>query len=151
MENATEQEAIRTPIHLWVVGVVAVLWNAIGVVDYVMMRTHNMHYLEAAMPTGDARATLAYMDAMPLLASCGWALGVWGAIAGSLLLLARSRYAVIAYAVSLVGAVVSFAFQFTGPPRPASMSSPVLPIIITVIAMALLLYARWMRSRGVLR
>jgi hypothetical protein len=32
-----------------------------------------------------------------------------------------------------------------------SDDGPVVPVIVTIIAIGLLLYARWMRSRGVLR
>ncbi len=143
--------AARTPVHLWIVGIVALLWNMIGVTDYVMMRTRNADYFRAVMPDLNLADALGYMDSMSLLASAGWALGVWGALIGTLLLLARSRHAVVAYLVSLVGAVIAFAFQFTGPTPPPGMDDPVVPVVVTVIAIALLLYARWMRSRGVLR
>jgi hypothetical protein len=42
-----------------------------------------------------------------------WALGVWGALAGSMLLLLRSRRAVTAFAASLVGLAVSTGYQLT--------------------------------------
>ena len=141
----------KAPVHLWIVGILALLWNMIGVTDYVMMRTRNEGYFRRLMPDLDLAAALAYMDKMSLLAGIGWALGVWGALVGTLLLLARSRHAVLAYLVSLVGAVIAFIHQFTGPTPPAGMDDPVVPIIVTIIAAGLLLYARSMRSRGVLR
>ena len=52
---------------------------------------------------------------------------------------------------SLVGAVVAFIYQFTGPTPPAGMDDPVVPVVVTIIALGLLLYARAMRARGVLR
>ncbi len=140
----------RTPAHLWIVGVLALLWNAIGVSDYAMMRTRNEGYFRALMPDLNITAALAYVDAMPLLQSIGWALGVWGALAGTILLLMRSRHAVTAYLVSLVGAVVAFAHQFLGAAPPAGMDDPVVPAMVTLIAIALLFYARWMRGKGVL-
>jgi len=136
---------------LWVVGILALLWNAIGVTDYVMMRTRNEEYFRSVMPDLNVGAALAYMDSMPLWASIGWALGVWGAVAGTLLLFARSRHSVVVLMVSLIGALISFAHQFAGPTPPAGMDDPVVPIIVTGIAVALLLYARWMTARGVLR
>ena len=141
----------RTPVHLWIVGVLALLWNMIGVTDYAMMRTRNEGYFRALMPDLNITAALGYMDAMPLLQSLGWALGVWGALVGTLLLLLRNRHAVTAYLVSLVGAVVAFAHQFLGAAPPAGMDDPVVPAIVTLIAIALLVYARWLRERGVLR
>ena len=150
-EREDGHTASRTPVHLWIVGVLALLWNLVGVTDYVMMRTRNADYFRAVMPDLKLADALGYMDAMPLLASAGWALGVWGAMVGTLLLLARSRHAVAAYFVSLLGALVAFFHQFTGPTPPPGMDDPVVPIMVTLIAIALLLYARWMRARGVLR
>ena len=141
----------KTPVHLWIVGILGLLWNRIGVTDYVMMRTRNEGYFRSIMPDLNLDAALAYMDSMSLLAGIGWALGVWGALVGTLLLLARSRHAVLAYLLSLVGAVIAFVHQFTGPTPPAGMDDPVVPIVVTIIALGLLLYARAMQSRGVLR
>ena len=151
MTETTTADVRRTPVHLWIVGVIALAWNMIAVVDYVMMRSRNEGYLRSVMPDLDPKVALGYMDSMPLIASAGWGLGVWGAFAGTLLLLARSRHAVLAYLASLIGAVVTFAIQFTGPTPPAGMDDPVIPIMVIIIATALLVYARAMRAKGVLR
>ena len=41
---------VRTPVHLWIVGIVALLWNAIGCYDYLMTRMRNTDYFEKMMP-----------------------------------------------------------------------------------------------------
>ena len=139
------------PIHLWIVGALALLWNAFGGYDYVMTRTKNVDYLASMMPQVDPATTLAYIDSMPLLSSAGWALGVWGGLLGAVLLLMRSRHAVPVFLVSLLGAVVTFGLQFFGPVRPPeALASPTMPIVITLISLGLFLYARTMRQRGVL-
>jgi len=33
------------PLHLWVVGILALLWNAIGVLNYLMTQTRNETYM----------------------------------------------------------------------------------------------------------
>ena len=76
----------RTPWHLWAVGLLSLAWNAIGGIDYTMTQTHNAAYLAAATP-----AQIAWFAGFPAWEVAAWALGVWGASAGSLLLLARSR------------------------------------------------------------
>ncbi|MDQ3246368.1 MAG: hypothetical protein M3Q52_05665 [Pseudomonadota bacterium] len=142
----------RTPAHLWIVGLLSLLWNAFGAYDYTMTRTRNMDYL-SSMPGVDAEEMLAYIDGFPLWAEIGWGLGVWGAILGSILLLMRSRYAVWSFAVSLVGAAVSFAYQLTST-APAGTEDGMMafvPWIILAIALALFLYARAMRGQRVLR
>lgn len=151
MASDINSVSVKTPVHLWIVGILALVWNLIGVVDYVMSRSRNDEYFRAVMPSLDPAMIYAYIDRMPLLVAAGWGLGVWGALVGTLLLLARSRHAVLAYLVSLVGALVSFGFQFTVNPPPAGMDEPVMPVVITLIALALLLYARAMRAKGVLR
>jgi len=141
----------RTPAHLWIVGVLSLLWNSIGGVDYTMTRLRNADYLSQV---GDPEAILAYIDAMPLYAQVGWGLGVWGALIGSVLLLMRSRYAVHAFGVSLAGAVVSLGGQYLGPPMPASMEvgmAKYMPIVIIALAAAQLWYAMRQAKAGVLR
>jgi hypothetical protein len=141
----------RTPWHLWVVGILSLLWNGFGGYDYTMTRLRNVDYLSQA---GDPAAVLAYVDAMPLYAQVGWGLGVWGSLLGSILLLARSRHAVTAFAVSLLGAVLSFAGQYLGPPPPAAMNEGAMkymPLLIIALVVLQLWYATRQRATGVLR
>lgn len=141
----------RAPWHLWVFGGLSLLWNAFGGYDYIMTRLRNLDYLSA---TGDPNVMLAYIDAMPLYAQIGWGLGVWGSVAGSVLLLMRSHYAVHAFAASLLGAVLSFAAQYLGPPAPAAMNEGAMkymPLFIIVLVALQLWYAARQRASGVLR
>lgn len=147
---ATDRRAV--PTHLWIVGVLALIWNAFGAYDYLMTRLHNSAYLKSMMPNVDPSTALAYVDSMGLVAAIGWGLGVWGALAASILLLMRSRHAVLLYLLSLVGMALSFGTQFFGPHTPPpGMDNPIIPIVISVVGIALFLYARAMRQRGVLR
>src|SRR3990170_4318635 len=101
----------RTPVHLWIVGILALLWNAWGGYDYIMTKTRNTDYLTSMMPNVDPNAVLAYIDAYPIYAQIGWGLGVWGGVLGSILLLMRSRYAVWSFAASILGMVLSFGYM----------------------------------------
>ena len=142
------------PVHLWIVGALALLWNAIGCYDYFMTRTRNTDYLAKMMPDVDPKAMLAWVDAFPLWAQFGWGLGVWMGLAGAVLLLMRHRWAVPAFLVSMVGAVLGLGYQIVGaPPAPGSTGGmmEMMPYVIIAIAIALFLYARAMRQKGVLR
>ena len=139
----------RQPAHLWIVGGLATLWTAFGCYDYLMTQTRNQAYLAMYGPD-----VMAYFESFPAWAVALWALGVWGALAGSLLLLARSRHAVILYAVSIAGLLVTTIYQFVMTSPPQSLTTPgmtVMMIVIWVIALGLLAYARAMRAKGVLR
>ncbi len=147
-------QSVRTPIHLWIVGVLATCFNAFGCYDYLMTRTRGVAHIKAMMPDVDAPAYMAYIDGFPTWASIGWALGVWFGLAGCLLLLLRHRLAVPALLVSLAGAVVGLGYQIARPATVAGMSNAAnifVPIAIIAIAAGLFLYARAMRIRGVLR
>ena len=152
MQQAVET---RTPVHLWIVGGLATLWNAFGCYDYLMTRTRNTDYLASMMPGVDPNAMLTYVDAMPIYAQIGWGLGVWGGLAGAILLLLKSRFAVHAFALSFLGIILSIGYSLIlAPPPPAGSDqgmSAIMPYVIIVVGAALLFYAWTQRSRGVLR
>lgn len=133
----------KTPWHVWVVGVASVLWNAISFYDFTFTNLRDPAYLADIPPE-----IIQMIDAFPVWALAAWALGVWGAMAGSLLLLLRSRYAVLAFAASLVGlaATTVYRFGFAG----EQMSQDPVLVLIWAIAILLLVYAWRMRQRGIL-
>ena len=146
--------AARTPVHVWIVGLLATLWSCFGCVDYLMTRMRNTDYLASAMPGVDPNAMLAWIDNFPLYVQVGWGLGVWLGLLGSILLLLRNRWAVWSYGLSLAGAVVSLGYQIALAPPLAGMDggfNKVMPYVIIAICLALFLYARAMAKRGVLR
>ena len=139
----------KAPVHLWIVAVLATVWNAFGAFDYIMTQTRNEAYL--AHFTDPQRA---YFDSFPMWMEATWAFGVWGGMAGALLLLLRSRYAVAAFAISLAGLAISTVYQYVLTDPPADMMTGTMigmNVAIWAIAIGLLLYAMRMRRNGVLR
>jgi hypothetical protein len=148
------QQAVsaRTPAHLWIVGILSLIWNAFGAYDYTMSNMHNMKYLGSM--GGDPIRMLAYMDSMPMYAKLGWALGVWAALLGSVLLLIRSRYALYAFTASILGMVLSFGGQYLGPPQPPEMTAGAMkyvPMVIILLGLFQAWYAWRETKAGVLR
>jgi hypothetical protein len=149
--NATvASERAGVPWHLWVVGIVSLCWNGYGAYDYTMSHVGGLAFFESVGLDAEA---FAWFEAMPAWAVAAWAIGVWVSVAGSILLLLRSRHAATAFAVSLVGALISFAYQFASE-RPASLEggmATVMPIVILIGIAAQWYYARRMTAAGVLR
>lgn len=147
--NATVSDARAiAPWHLWAVGIVSLCWNGFGAYDYLMTVTHDAAWLANVPP-----AAMAIVDAFPAWAVAAWAVGVWVSVLGSLLLLIRSRHAASAFLVSLLGAVVSYAYQATTG-LPAAMGGAgywIMPAVILVAIVLQWLYARRMAAAGVLR
>jgi len=140
----------KTPVHLRVVGGVSLLWNAFGAFDYTMTKMANADYLAGFTPEQQA-----WFASFPVWANIGWALGVWGSVLGSILLLARSRHAVAAFAVSLVGLAISCVYQFgmhyADLTRMFGSFPAVFTLVIWAILIALFVYARRQVAAGVLR
>ena len=150
-----EVETGKAPIHLWIVGLLALLWNGFGCYDYLMTRMRNLDYFRSMAPEVDAEAMLAWVDAFPIYAQFGWGLGVWMGLIGSVLLLMRHRWAVPALGLSLAGAVLGLGYQiFLAPPPPPPMDQgamAMMPWVIILVAAALFYYAHVQRKKGVLR
>lgn len=144
---------MRTPMHLWIVGALSLLWNAFGAYDYLMTRMRNTDYLASAMPGVDPQAALAWVDGFPIYAQIGWGLGVWCGLAGALLLLIRNRWAVWAFGLSLFGGVLGLGYQIVAAPPLAGAEGfmfDVMPYVIILVAVGLYAYARAMEKKGVL-
>lgn len=148
-------ERPATPWHLWLIGILALLFTLFGGYDYYMSQIGDRAYIEAAVGGMgiDVDAAVDYFANFPLWMDLVWAIGVWGGVAGAVLLLLRSRFAFPVWLVSLIALVVSNAYGFINPipgitdPRPTYMAIAV----VFVIMLALTLYARAMAKRGVLR
>lgn len=148
-------QARRAPVHLWIVGVLAALWNGFGCYDYLMTRMRNLEYFRSMAPDVDPNAMLAWVDGFPIYAQFGWGLGVWMGLLGSILLLMRHRWAVPALGLSFLGAVIGLGYQifFAAPPPPPMDKGgmAMMPWVIIAIAGALYFYAHRQQKAGVLR
>ena len=149
------QQAVETrpvPVHLWIVGLAALLWSAFGCYDYVMTRMRDANYLKSMMPDVDPGAFLSYVDSLPIWAAAGWGLGVWMGLIGSILLLMRNRWAIPAYALSLLGAVVGLGYQMSNPmPGLTRLVAIGIPAFIILVCFGLFYYARAQGASGALR
>jgi hypothetical protein len=100
--------ARAAPWHLWAVAAIGVAWNGFGVYDYVMSKTAGESYFRQM---GMTDAQIAYMASFPTWMTAIWAIGVWGALLGTLLLFLRNRLASPVFAASLAAFVVSLIYS----------------------------------------
>ena len=93
---------VKTPVHLWIVGVLALLWNLMGAFNYVATQFELDFYMSQF-----TAEELAYFNAFPAWATAGWAFAVWAAFAGSIGLLLRKCWSMWAFVIALAGLAVS--------------------------------------------
>ena len=141
----------RTPWHLWAVGLVSLFWNGFGAYDYLMTHIRGDAYLTGM---GMTEAQVAYYHAMPSWTLAAWAIGVWGSVAGSVLLLLRRGWALHAFAASLAALVASLVYTFVlsdGAQTMGSGQGAIRYVVITAACLFFVWYAWAMGRKGVLR
>ncbi|HET9694869.1 MAG TPA: hypothetical protein VFP48_10820 [Steroidobacteraceae bacterium] len=146
--DAQAMTPARTDWKLWAVGVVALLWNAMGAFDYLMTQTKNAEYLANFTPE-----QLEYFYDFPAWMVAAWAIAVWGGVLGALLLLMRRRLAEHVFLVSFVAMVLTTFYSYVlsnGAELFGGVGSHVFSALIFLVALGLYLYTRHLRKRGVL-
>ena len=146
-ETSGGESRRKTPVHLWIVGVLSLLWNAMGAFDYLATHLRLEFYMSQF-----SEEQLAYFYGFPAWAVAGWAFGVWGAFAGSIGLLLRKKWSVWAFGISLAGMVVSSIYNLVLSNGAEIMGSSgmIFTAFIWVVAIFLFLYARVQATQGVL-
>lgn len=144
--NAGEARS-KTPVHLWIVGVLALLWTAMGAFDYLATQLELEFYMSQFTPE-----QFEYFTSFPTWMTAFWAFGVWGAFAGSVGLLLRKKWAVWAFVVSIAGLFVTSIYNFgmTNGAEIMGTGGAIFTVVIWIVALFLLWYSWAQAKKGVL-
>ena len=142
------ENPVKTPIHLWIVGIVSTLWNAMGAFDYYATQSRMESYMSQFTPE-----QLEYFYGFPAWMDAVWAIAVWGSLLGSLGLLMRKRWASWLFGAAILGLGASTVYNFVLSDGMAAMGTEgaVFTVVIWVVALFLFFYSRAMAARGVLK
>jgi hypothetical protein len=142
------QSAPITPAHLWIVGILAVVWNAIGAYDYTATQFKFESYMSQFTPE-----QLDYFYSFPAWMDAAWAIAVWAAVLGSIVLLMRKALAAWLFGISILGLGASTVYNFILSDGMAIMGegAATFSAIIWLIALFLYFYSSAMAKRRVLR
>jgi hypothetical protein len=140
--------AVKAPIHLWIIGILSLLWNAVGAFDYLATEMKLESYMSQF-----SQAQLDYFYAFPKWVVAAWAIAVWGSLLGSFALLLRKAWAVWLFGLGILGLAVTTVYNFVLANGLEIMGSGAAKFtaVIWVIALFLYFYALAMTKRGVLR
>jgi hypothetical protein len=97
--------------------------------------------------------TATHFYSFPLWVDATWGLYVWGGILGAVVLLFRKRWVVSVFAVSLAGMVITsfYIFATNGLAMTGGAGALIFTALTFIIAVGLLVYARVLTRKGVLR
>ena len=137
----------RAPVHLWIVGALGLAWNGFGAYDYVMTKSHGEAYMASLGMTPEQ---IAYTNAMPAWMTAVWAVGVWGAVLGTVLLLMRNKLAVPVFLASLAGFLISLVYEYVIAPMPGISTPGIFALQGVILAgcVFFLWYATLARRKG---
>lgn len=129
----------KPPVWFWIISVIALLWNAMGVNAYIQQAYKTDSF--KAMYTEEQLDMIANT---PVWATAAFAVAVFGGILGSLGLLFRKKWAKSLFLLSLLGIIVqmtynlfiSKAMEVYGP------GAVIMPILVLVVGVFLLWYSK---------
>jgi hypothetical protein len=136
--------AAKTPWHLWVVGILTLLWNGSGAVTIMMAQAGRLE-----LSADEA----AYYAAQPIWFVISTDIATLAPVAAGVALLLRSQLAVPLFGLSLALILINNAYELVSGLSRAILSPGVLIVtaLIVVIAALQLVYSTAMKRRGVLR
>ncbi|MGD9020764.1 MAG: hypothetical protein PVF46_03140 [Lysobacterales bacterium] len=139
---------VKAPVHLWIIGILALLWDAMGAFDYVATQLRLDFYMASFTPE-----QLDYFYGFPIWVVAAWAIAVWSSLLGALALLLRKAWAVALFGLAILGLLVTSVHSFVLSNGAEIMGdfAVKLTVVIWVVAVFLFLYARVMENKGVLR
>ncbi len=148
MTDASVTPTVKPPIWFYIIAVVAVLWNAMGVFDYIMTQYRVESYMGAF-----TEAQLDFFYGFPAWYVAIWATAVFAALVASLLLLVRMKLATPLFALSTVLFVINavYIFGFTAALEIMGVSNVIFSAVIFATLLGLWWFSRMAERRGWLK
>lgn len=130
------------PISFWVVAALGLAWNTFGFLAYWLTATHDPATFAQTAPE-----MVRALENTPVWAYGFWGLAVGAALAGSVLMILRKKWAVRAFVASLVGLLVLTFYQLA-----SDMPMSVFQMLaIWLIALFLWRFSSSEAAKGLLR
>lgn len=136
--------SIKPNTWFWVIGILALLWNLMGVSAYIMEAYGMMEIPAEQQP---------YYDARPAWVTAGYAIAVFGGVLACILLLLRRKLAKTVFIISLLGLIAQQIYNFflSDIVELMGIEAIIFPIIVLIIAVLLIWYSGFCNKKGWLK
>ncbi|CAM3609772.1 hypothetical protein ZORO111903_13000 [Zobellia roscoffensis] len=141
----TANQITKPSIWFWAISIFAFIWNLMGVCAYLADAFISVE--ELALLSQDQR--LLY-ESRPIWVTSAYAIAVWAGIIGSIALLFRKKWSQSLLFISLIGVLAQNVYQFflSNTFEVYGSSAIYLPVMIIVVSIALVLFAKYCYSKG---
>lgn len=132
MNEITSTPKVATLWHVWLIGILALIWYGMSAFDYFMTVTHFYSF--------------------PMWVDISWGIYVLAGILGAIALLFRKRWAVSVFTISLVAMVITsfYIFASNGLSGSVGVGALVFTAITFIFAVGLVVYARYLARKEAL-
>ncbi|MGB5360436.1 hypothetical protein [Eudoraea sp.] len=142
----SEKTKTKPAVWFWIVSVLALLWNLMGVMAY-LGQAYMTDEMKAEYPSDQ----LELIESTPAWATAAFAIAVWGGLLGCIALLARKKWAKPVLMLSLIGILVQFAYSFfmtNAAEIYGQVQGVITPLLVIIIGIALVQFARIAEKRN---
>ena len=141
----SEGPTSKLPTSFYIISSAALVWNLIGVMQYVMQVTMTQEALNA-LPEAERML----FENVPVWATSAFAIAVNAGALGCLLLLLRQTWAYPVLIVSLAGIIVqmSHAFFISNIVEVVGLTGMILPVLVILIGIFLVWYSKGAKEKG---
>ena len=141
----TKDQEIKSPKWFWIVSVLALLWNIMGVMAYLKDAFMSVEDLEKL-----TQAERLLYESQPAWATAAFAIAVWGGTLGCIALLLRKKWARPVFLISLIGIVVQlvYAFFLSNSFEVYGSGAVAMPIIVALIGILLVFFSGKAQNKG---
>jgi hypothetical protein len=129
----------------WIIGIIALIWNLMGVYAY-LTQAYMTDEALAALP----EAQRALYDNLPAWVTAAFAIAVFGGALGCILLLLRKKLATSILAVSLIAILVQMTYNLFMS-KASEVYGPggmIMPVMVIVIGLFLVWYSKSVDTKG---
>lgn len=138
-------ETVKPGRSFWVIGIVALLWNLVGVFTYLMTVT-----MKDTLLANMSEAERMLFEETPAWITGAYAIAVFSAALASIFLLMRKAWAVPIFGISLVAILIQMGHSilFSRMIEVRGWNGALLPISVALIALFLVWYSRKAQKRN---
>lgn len=124
----------KPPVWFWIVSVLALLWNGMGVMAYLYRAYATDEMIAGLPPEQQAEFLISY----PAWVTGAFAIAVFCGLLACISLLLRKKWAFVLFVISAIAAIAQHIYIFMN----VDVSSYFMPVMVIVVCILLVLFSK---------